>query len=77
MQRGFACRLRKYFVGSTMSGKSATTARIDLLPLLENKIAPITGASSLIGRAIAFNLARDAHVFLTGRNAECLNEVAF
>ena len=48
------------------------------MPLLENKIALITGASSGIGRAVAFNLAREgAHVFPTGRNAERLNEAAF
>jgi NADP-dependent 3-hydroxy acid dehydrogenase YdfG len=47
------------------------------LPLLNNKTAIVTGASSGIGRAIAFNLARDgAHVFLTGRDAERLEEAA-
>jgi NADP-dependent 3-hydroxy acid dehydrogenase YdfG len=47
------------------------------LSLLENKTAIVTGASSGIGRAIALNLARDgAHVFLTGRDAERLEEAA-
>jgi gluconate 5-dehydrogenase len=45
------------------------------LPLLNSKTAIVTGASSGIGRAIALNLARDgAHVFLTGRDAERLEE---
>lgn len=47
------------------------------MPLLNHKTAIVTGASSGIGRAIAFNLARDgAHVFLTGRDAERLEEAA-
>ena len=47
------------------------------MPLLSNKTAVITGASSGIGRAIALNLARDgANVFLTGRDAERLEEAA-
>ena len=47
------------------------------MPLLDSKTAIITGASSGIGRAIALNLARDgAHVFLTGRDAERLEEAA-
>jgi len=47
------------------------------LPLLNNKTAIVTGASSGIGRAIAFNLAREgAHVFLAGRDAERLEEAA-
>jgi len=45
------------------------------LPLLESKTAIVTGASSGIGRATALNLARGgAHVFLTGRDAERLEE---
>lgn len=45
------------------------------MPLLNSKTAIVTGASSGIGRAIALNLARDgAHVFLTGRDAERLEE---
>lgn len=47
------------------------------MPLLADKIAIVTGASSGIGRGIAFNLAREgAHVFLTGRDAERLEEAA-
>jgi NADP-dependent 3-hydroxy acid dehydrogenase YdfG len=47
------------------------------LPLLNHKTAIVTGASSGIGRAIALSLARDgAHVFLTGRDAERLEEAA-
>jgi NADP-dependent 3-hydroxy acid dehydrogenase YdfG len=47
------------------------------MPLLNNKTAIVTGASSGIGRAIALNLARDgAHVFLTGRDAERLEGAA-
>ena len=47
------------------------------MSLLENKTAIVTGATSGIGRAIALNLARSgAHVFLTGRDAERLEEVA-
>jgi len=47
------------------------------LPTLNNKTAIVTGASSGIGRAIAFNLAREgAHVFLTGRDAKRLEEAA-
>jgi NADP-dependent 3-hydroxy acid dehydrogenase YdfG len=47
------------------------------MSLLENKTAIVTGATSGIGRAIALNLARDgAHVFLTGRDAERLEEAA-
>jgi NADP-dependent 3-hydroxy acid dehydrogenase YdfG len=47
------------------------------MPLLYNKTAIVTGASSGIGRAIALNLARDgAHVFLTGRDAERLEGAA-
>jgi NADP-dependent 3-hydroxy acid dehydrogenase YdfG len=46
-------------------------------PLLYNKTAIVTGASSGIGRAIALNLARDgAHVFLTGRDAQRLEGAA-
>jgi NADP-dependent 3-hydroxy acid dehydrogenase YdfG len=45
--------------------------------LLNNKTAIVTGASSGIGRAIALNLAKSgAHVFLTGRDAERLEEAA-
>jgi NADP-dependent 3-hydroxy acid dehydrogenase YdfG len=47
------------------------------MPLLENKTAIVTGASSGIGRAIALQLAREgAQVFLTGRNAIRLEETA-
>ena len=47
------------------------------MPLLNNKTAIVTGASSGIGRAIALNLARDgAHVFLTGRDPQRLEEAA-
>ena len=47
------------------------------MSLLENKTAIVTGATSGIGRAIALSLARDgAHVFLTGRDAERLEEAA-
>jgi NADP-dependent 3-hydroxy acid dehydrogenase YdfG len=47
------------------------------VPLLNEKTAIVTGASSGIGRAIALNLAREgAHVFLTGRDAERLEEAA-
>jgi NADP-dependent 3-hydroxy acid dehydrogenase YdfG len=47
------------------------------LPLLNNKTAIVTGASSGIGRAVALHLARDgAHVFLTGRDAGRLEEAA-
>jgi NADP-dependent 3-hydroxy acid dehydrogenase YdfG len=47
------------------------------MSLLNNKTAIVTGASSGIGRAIALNLGRDgAHVFLTGRDAERLEEAA-
>ena len=47
------------------------------MPLLENRTAIVTGASSGIGRAIALHLAREgAHVFLTGRDATRLEEVA-
>src|SRR3981189_676260 len=47
------------------------------LPLLNSKTAIVTGASSGIGRAIALHLARDgARVFLTGRDAERLEEAA-
>ena len=47
------------------------------MPLLNNKTAIVTGASSGIGRAIALHLARDgAHVFLTGRDAQRLEEAA-
>ena len=47
------------------------------MPLLYNKTAIVTGASSGIGRAIALNLARDgAHVFLTGRDAQRLEGAA-
>jgi NADP-dependent 3-hydroxy acid dehydrogenase YdfG len=48
------------------------------MPLLENRTAIVTGASSGVGRAIALHLAREgAHVFLTGRDATRLEEVAF
>jgi NADP-dependent 3-hydroxy acid dehydrogenase YdfG len=44
---------------------------------LNSKTAIVTGASSGIGRAIAFNLARNgAHVFLAGRDAERLQNAA-
>jgi NADP-dependent 3-hydroxy acid dehydrogenase YdfG len=47
------------------------------MSLLNSKTALVTGASSGIGRAIALNLAREgAHVFLTGRDAERLEEAA-
>ena len=47
------------------------------MPLLCNKTAIVTGASSGIGRAIALNLAGDgAHVFLTGRDAQRLEGAA-
>ncbi len=47
------------------------------MPLLKNKTAIITGASSGIGRAIALNLAREGvHVFLTGQDAERLEVAA-
>jgi NADP-dependent 3-hydroxy acid dehydrogenase YdfG len=45
--------------------------------LLNGKTAIVTGASSGIGRAIALSLARNgAHVFLTGRDAQRLDEAA-
>src|SRR5258708_3274827 len=47
------------------------------MPLLENRTAIVTGASSGIGRAIALHLAREgANVFLTARDATRLEEVA-
>src|SRR5258708_33999847 len=47
------------------------------MPILENKVSVVTGASSGIGSAIAQALAREGcHVFLTGRESQRLQEVA-
>ena len=47
------------------------------MPILENKVSVVTGASSGIGSAIAHALAREGcHVFLTGRDSQRLKEVA-
>jgi NADP-dependent 3-hydroxy acid dehydrogenase YdfG len=47
------------------------------MSLLNNKTAMVTGASSGIGRAIALTLAREgAHVFLTGRDPQRLEQAA-
>ena len=47
------------------------------MPILEQKVSVVTGASSGIGSAIAQALAREGcHVFLTGRESQRLQEVA-